>query len=81
MNPTTSQDDESPAEFDFSGGVRGKFHRSNALLRMPVYLDDEVQSFLAERALAKGVEVAVLVNSLLRKDIELIEAATEAAAK
>lgn len=40
-----------------------------------MYLDAEVQTYLAERAKARGVEVAQLVNDLLRKDIELIEAA------
>lgn len=74
MTASTTPDDGMPAEIDFSKGVRGKFHRAGATLRMPVYLDDEVQSFLAERARAKGVEVAALVNSLLRKDIELIQA-------
>jgi len=77
MTASTTPDDGMPAEIDFSQGVRGKFHRPGAKLRMPVYLDDEVQSFLAEHARAKGVEVAALVNSLLRKDIELIQAATQ----
>ena len=41
---------------------------------MPVYLDKEVQSYLQERARSKGVEVAQLVNEMLRQDIKLIEA-------
>lgn len=77
MNFITTPDDDMPAEIDFSKGVRGKFHRPGARFKVPVYLDDEVQLFLSERAQAKGVEVAALVNSLLRKDIELIEAATK----
>jgi post-segregation antitoxin (ccd killing protein) len=44
-------------------------------LSLPVYLDAEVQDYLAERARARGIEVAQLVNELLKKDIELIEAA------
>lgn len=54
-------------EYDFSKGVRGKFYRPGAKLTLPVYLDQEVQSYLAQRASERGVE-------LLRKDIELIEA-------
>jgi hypothetical protein len=34
-----------------------------------------VQNYLSERARAKGVDLTHLVNDLLRKDIELIEAA------
>jgi len=60
-------------EYDFSKGVRGKFFQKNARLNLPVYLDDEVQSYLRERAKSKGVEVAQLVNDMLRQDIKLIE--------
>ncbi|MCP4236372.1 MAG: hypothetical protein GY770_22790 [Aestuariibacter sp.] len=61
-------------EYDFSKGVRGKFYRENARLNLPVYLDEEVRSYLQERAKAKGTEVAQLVNEMLRQDIKLIEA-------
>ncbi len=61
-------------EYDFSKGVRGKFFRENAKLNLPVYLDEEVQSYLQERARSKGVEVAQLVNEMLRQGIKLIEA-------
>jgi len=61
-------------EYDFSKGERGRFFRENAKLNLPVYLDDEVQSYLQERARSKGVEVAQLVNEMLRQDIKLIEA-------
>jgi hypothetical protein len=60
-------------EYDFSKGVRGKFFRQNAKLNLPVYLDDEVQNYLQERAKSKGVEVAQLVNEMLRQDIKLIK--------
>ena len=61
-------------EYDFSKGVRGKFYRPGAKLTLPVYLDHEVQSYLAQRASERGIELSDLVNDLLRKDIELIEA-------
>ena len=60
-------------EYDFSKGERGKFFRKNAKLNLPVYLDDQVQSYLQERARSKGVEVAQLVNEMLKQDIKLIE--------
>ena len=61
-------------EYDFSKGERGKFFHENAKLNLPVYLDDEVQSYLQERARSKGVEVAQLVNEMLKQNIKLIEA-------
>ncbi len=61
-------------EYDFSKGRRGKFFRENARLNLPVYLDEEIQSYLQERAKSKGVEVTKLVNEMLRQDIKLIEA-------
>ena len=61
-------------EYDFSKGERGKFFRENSKLNLPIYLDDEVQNYLQERARSKGVEVAQLVNEMLRRDISLIEA-------
>ena len=60
-------------EYDFSKGERGKFYRKNAKLNLPVYLDEEVQRYLQERAKAKGMEVAQLVNDMLRQEIKLIE--------
>jgi hypothetical protein len=76
MSQTTStHDDDMPAEIDFSKGTRGKFFHPGAKLNLPVYLDDQVQSRLAALANAKGVDFSVLVNDLLKKDIELIEMA------
>ncbi len=61
--------------YDFSKGTRGKFFKPNAVFRLPVYLDEKVQDYLTAKADAKGVELADLVNEMLRKDIELIEIA------
>jgi hypothetical protein len=62
------------AEYDFSSGVRGKFYREGVALRLPIYLEEEVHTYLEQRAAAKGVELSRLVNDLLRRDIELAEA-------
>jgi hypothetical protein len=68
-------EDDMPGEIDFSKGTRGKFFKPGARLSLPVYLDADVQDYLAARAKARGIDVAQLVNELLKKDIELIEAA------
>jgi hypothetical protein len=67
--------DEMKDEYDFSKADRGRFHRKDATLVPPVHLDPEVLAFLMVRAQARGISVNELVNELLKKDIELIEAA------
>jgi hypothetical protein len=62
-------------EYDFSEAERGRFYRPGAAVSPPVHLDPEVLAFLTARAEARGVSLDELVNALLRKDIELIEAA------
>jgi hypothetical protein len=75
MGTQATPNDDMPAEIDFSKGSRGKFFKPGSSLHLPVYLDADVQAYLAERATARGIEIAQLVNELLKKDIELIEAA------
>ena len=74
---TTRDDDDMPAEIDFAGGKRGQFHAVHAELKLPVYLEQQVQATLAALAAAKGVDFSALVNDLLKKDIELIEMARQ----
>jgi hypothetical protein len=62
-------------EYNFSKVERGKFYRADAIFVPPVHLDPEVLAFLTARAQARGVSLSELVNALLKKDIELIEAA------
>jgi len=56
--------------------VRGKFYRPEAAFRLPVYLDERVQSYLTTKANAKGIDLSDLVNDLLKREIEIIEAVT-----
>ena len=67
-------DDDMPVEIDFSGAARGKFYRPNLKLNLPVYLDAEVQAYLANIAAKKGVPVSDLANDLLKREIAIIEA-------
>jgi hypothetical protein len=62
-------------EYNFSKGLRGKFHQPGMLLIPPVHLEPEIARYLVEKAEARGTSVSDLVNQLLKKDIELIEAA------
>ncbi|HTX48539.1 MAG TPA: hypothetical protein VME40_04020 [Caulobacteraceae bacterium] len=63
-------------EYDFNDAERGKFFREGAVLSPSVRLEKGVLDYLMERARARGTTLDALVNELLRKDIELIEAAS-----
>lgn len=62
-------------EYDFSKSERGWFYRKDAVPVPPVHLAPEILAFLTARAEARGIPLRDLVNELLKKDIELIEAA------
>jgi hypothetical protein len=62
-------------EYDFSRARRGQFYRPDAVLVPPVHLDPEVLAHLTAYANARGVSLNELVNTLLKQDIERIEAA------
>jgi len=59
--------------YDFSKGVRGKFYRQGAELRLPIYLDAKLQKQLEDLAQKNGKEVCELVNQLLKREVQLIE--------
>lgn len=67
--------DDMKDEYDFSKAERGRFFRKDAVLAPPVHLDPDVLAFLTARAQARGIPLNELINELLKKDIELIEAA------
>ena len=58
-------------EYDFSNAERGKFFRPDLRLIPPVRLEPEVLDFLATSAKKRGTTV----NQLLKKNMELIQAA------
>ena len=68
-----TDDDDIPAEIDFSGGTRGKFYQSAIKLNVPVYLDEDIQRYLSDIAARKGVPLSDLANDLLKKEIAILE--------
>jgi len=60
-------------EYDFTKGVRGKFYRKGAELRLPIYLDAKLQRKLERLAREKGRDIGEMVNQLLRKDVDFLE--------
>ena len=64
-------------EYDFSKGERGKYFRPDAQLRLPIYLNADVQAYLAERAAQKGMPPGEMVNTLLEQEIQMIESVSD----
>ncbi|MBM3756171.1 MAG: hypothetical protein FJW38_19560 [Acidobacteria bacterium] len=60
-------------EYDFNNAERGKFFRPGAVLRMPIYLEPEVQDYLAAKAEAKNIDLDDHVNELLKQEIRIAE--------
>jgi hypothetical protein len=66
-NPALKANTAMPPEIDFSNATRGKFFRPGVRISLPVYLEADVQAHLAQRTQARGVDMAQLVNELLKK--------------
>ncbi len=67
-NPAPNANTAMPPDIDFSNATRGKFFRPGTQISLPVYLEADVQAHLAQRAHARGVDMAQLVNELLKKE-------------
>ena len=59
--------------YDFSKGVRGKFHNPEGEFNLPIYLEPEIARFIDKLASEKRVDRSQIVNRLLEKDREIIE--------
>jgi len=62
--------------YDFSKADRGKFYRKGARVRLPIYLDGQLQKRLERIAQKKGRDVGDVVSDLLIKDVELLDELT-----
>ena len=60
-------------EYDFSNGERGKFFKKNVQFNLPVYLEDEVFSYINDIAQKRKTDISTIVNQLLRSEIQLVE--------
>ncbi len=60
-------------EYDFSKGVRGKFYRKGAELRLPIYLNAKLQRKIERLARKRGKDISEVVNQLLGRDVEFLE--------
>ncbi len=69
------QDDEMPAEIDFSKGLRGLHHIPiDAKVFVPVSIERGVLEYFSEKAQQRGMHVSELLMQILQRDIEIGEA-------
>ena len=58
-------------EYDFSNAEQGKFYVPVEDIQLPIYLDKDIIQYLNEKCLTSQESLQLLVNDLLRKDIEI----------
>ena len=63
-------------EYDFSNAEQGKFYVPVEDIQLPIYLDKDIIQYLNEKCLTSQENLQVLVNDLLRKDIEIAKRVT-----
>ncbi len=59
--------------YDFRKASQGKMYRPADKLRIPVYLDRDVERGLAAAKQGADVNLSLIVNAILRKEIEVAE--------
>ncbi|EMR14092.1 hypothetical protein MPL1_01553 [Methylophaga lonarensis MPL] len=57
-------------EYDFSSGVRARFYKSKKV-STTLRLDDDLLIFLKKKASEQHIGYQTLINSLLRKQLEM----------
>lgn len=60
-------------EYDFTDAEQGKFYRPLEELDIPIYLDKDVKEFFVNKMRKSDhpYSLSEIVNSLLKKDIEI----------
>ena len=75
MNNQPIEDDDMPAEIDFSKGVRGLHHvPPDAKVLMPASIERSVWEYFSSKAEQKGVDLSELLTEVLKRGIEINEA-------
>jgi hypothetical protein len=58
-------------EYDFSKAEQGKFYCKPECMKIPVYLESSLENFYSERARKRKIDMGSLINSVLRKEMDL----------
>ncbi len=62
---------EMQEEYDFSGGVRGRFYKPKKI-PTTLRLDDDIILYFKKRASEEKVPYQTLINAFLRKEIQAV---------
>ena len=77
MNNQPIEDNDMPAEIDFSGGVRGLHHLPRgAKVWMPASIERSVWEYSSGKAEQRGLDLLELLTEVPKRDIEINEALT-----
>ena len=60
-------------EYDFTNAVKGKFYTNVEDMEIPVYLDKTIMEFYSTAAQNKKTTLNKLVNSILKKEMEILK--------
>jgi hypothetical protein len=75
MSDGLPEDNQMPAEIDFSKGVRGLHHiPPGARVFLPACIERSVWEYFSAKAEQKGIDLSELLTDVLKRDIEINEA-------
>lgn len=58
-------------EYDFSKAEKGKFYTPVEQIDLPIYLDKSIKDFYKNAARLKRIDLNKMVNSILKKEMEI----------
>ena len=73
-NSITKDDNDMKKKYDFSNGEQGKFYHPDVVLKLPIYLDDDLVAFIEKYAKEKKADSQTVVNDILRHNKEMLQA-------
>jgi len=62
--------DDMKDHYDFTVAEQGKFYRPLKDLKVPVYLDSDIQSYFSQKALEEHTDPEQLINKVLKNFIK-----------
>ena len=75
MSDGLPEDNQMPAQIDFSKGIRGLHHiPPGARVFLPASIERSVWEYFSAKAEQKGIDLSELLTDVLKRDIEINEA-------
>jgi len=75
MSDGLPEDNQMPAQIDFSKGIRGLHHiPPGARVFLPTSIERSVWEYFSAKAEQKGIDLSELLTDVLKRDIEINEA-------